>query len=158
MDVRSGWRRTTLFTLAIVSTLILGTVLAPDAAAGYRGRVLRMVNATRQSHHLHRVSIDRSLSRKAMHHTRRMIGSNSIYDPPNLSQLMSGEPWTSVGASNVGCGQTLRAIQRAFMHSSAHRANILNGDVRRIGIGVVKVNAGNACGRHSFWETQLFYG
>ena len=28
----------------------------------------------------------------------------------------------------------------------------------RIGIGVVEVDSQNACGRHSLWATELFYG
>ena len=93
-----------------------------------------------------------------MRHTRRMLQNNAIYDPRNLSRLLRGEPWTTVGASNVGCADSLRALHRALMHSAVHKANLLNRDVRRIGIGVVKQNARNACGRHWLWETQLFYG
>ena len=91
-------------------------------------------------------------------HYRRVIQDGAIYDPRNLIRLLRGEPWTTVGASNAGCADTLPSLHKAFMHSAEHRANILNRDVRRIGIGVIKVNARNACGRHSFWETQLFYG
>jgi uncharacterized protein YkwD len=157
MREKRGHRCATILTPALVTIVVLGTVLAPDAQAGYRGRVLRMVNAARDRHDLHVLRIDRSLSRKAMRHTRRMLEDNAIYDPRNLSRLLRGEPWT-VGASNVGCADTLRALHRALMHSAVHRANLLNRDVRRIGIGVVKENARNACGRHWFWETQLFYG
>lgn len=151
-------RRTTILTLAFLTVVVLGTVLAPEAEAGYRARVLRMVNNARDNRDLHLVSIDPSLSRKAMRHTRKMIEDGAIYDPRNLLRLLRGEPWTTVGASNAGCAGTLRGLHRAFMRSAEHRANILNGDIRRIGIGVIKVNARNACGRHWFWETQLFYG
>ena len=158
MREKRGHCRASILTLALVTIVVLGTVLAPDAQAGYRGRVLRMVNAARDRHDLHLVRIDRSLSRKAMRHTRRMLQNNAIYDPRNLSRLLRGEPWTTVGASNVGCADSLRALHRALMHSAVHKANLLNRDVRRIGIGVVKQNARNACGRHWLWETQLFYG
>jgi len=157
-EKRGVHRRATVFVLAFVAIVVLGTVLVPDAVAGYRGRVLRMVNATRDRHGLHLVTIDRSLSRKAMHHTRRMISDGAIYDPRNLARILRGEPWTTVGASNVGCASTLRSLHRALMHSDVHRAILLNPDVRRIGIGVVRENARNACGRRWFWETQLFYG
>src|SRR5262245_30775203 len=159
MRETGGWhRRASILTLAFVTILVLGTVLAPDAEAGYRARVLRMVNAARDRHDLPLVKIDRSLSRKAMRHTRKMIANGSIYDPRNLIRILRGEPWTTVGASNVGCASTLRGLHKALMHSAVHRANILNRDIRRIGIGVVHENARNACGRHWFWETQLFYG
>ena len=157
-ETRPRHRRAVILTLAFVTIMVLGTALAPGAEADYRSRVLRMVNNARDDHDLRPVKIDRSLSRKAMRHTHKMIEDNSIYDPRNLLRLLRGEPWTTVGASNVGCGGTLRSIHKAFMRSAAHRANILNRDVRRIGIGVIKDTARNACGRRSFWETQLFYG
>jgi uncharacterized protein YkwD len=157
-EIRRGHRRATILTLAFVTVVVLGTVMAPGAEAGYRARVLRMVNNARDNRDLHLVKIDRSLSRKAMRHTRKMIANGAIYDPRNLVRLLRGEPWTTVGASNAGCAGTLRGLHKALMRSSEHRANILNRDVRRIGIGVIKVNARNACGRHWFWETQLFYG
>jgi uncharacterized protein YkwD len=153
-----GHRRAMILTLAFVTIVVLFTVVAPAAQAGFRGRVLRMVNNTRDNHDLHLVKIDRSLTRKALRHTRKMIADGAIYDPRNLSRILRGEPWSTVGASNTGCAGTLPSLHRALMHSPEHRAIILNKDVRRIGIGVIKENARNACGRHWFWETQLFYG
>src|SRR5262245_42051494 len=150
-------RLATILTL-FVFVMMLWTVLAPQAVAGYRGRVLRMVNATRANHGLHTVTIDSSLSAKAMRHTRLMLDRNVIFDPTNLSQLMSGEPWNTVAGSVVGCARTLRGLHRAFMHHAAHREIILNPDLRRIGVGVEKAFARNACGRGWFWGTEMFYG
>ena len=99
-----------------------------------------------------------SLSRDAMRHTRRMVAQNSIYDPRNLTEMLHDEPWNQVGASVVGCADTLRALHRAFMHHAAHRVILLNPQLRRIGIGVIKDDSANVCGRHSFWSTELFYG
>jgi hypothetical protein len=93
-----------------------------------------------------------------MQHTNRMIDRNAIYDPTNLSQLMSGEPWNSIAASVVGCARTLRGLHRAFMAHAAHREIILNPGLRRIGVGVTKASSRNACGRGYFWATELFYG
>jgi uncharacterized protein YkwD len=139
---------------------VLGIVVAPAARAGtgFRSKVLRMVNATRDAHDLHTLRIDTSLSRDAMRHTRRMIAKDAIYDPRNLTKILQDEPWDDVGASVVGCAGTLRALHRAFMHHAAHRVILLNPQIRRIGIGVIKDDSVNACGRHSFWTTELFYG
>ena len=153
-----GHRRAAVLALAVITILTLATVAAPEAMAGYRGRVLRIVNATRENHGLHLVSIDRSLSRKAMRNTKKMLRENAIFDPPNLSQLMSGEPWNTVAGSVAGCASTLRRLHRAFMHEAVHRAILLNPDMRRIGIGAMKETSGNACGRGSFWTTELLYG
>ncbi len=117
-----------------------------------------MVNATRDSHHLHTLSIDSSLTRDALRHTRRMVASNAIYDPRNLTRILQDEPWDDVGASVVGCADTLSALHHAFMRDPAHRVILLNPKLRRIGIGVIEVDSGNACGRHWLWATELFYG
>jgi len=151
-------RRTVVVTLSAI--LALGIAFAPAARAssGVRSKVLRMVNATRNNYDLHTLRIDSSLSRDALRHTRRMIGNNAIYDPRNLTRILQDEPWDVVGASAVGCADTLSALHRAFMHEPVHRDILLNPKLRRIGIGVIEVDSANACGRHWLWATELFYG
>jgi uncharacterized protein YkwD len=149
---------TLIVTLTTILTLSVAFAPAARAGSGYRSKLLRMVNATRSSHDLHRVRMDRSLTRDALRHTRRMIDENAIYDPLNLTTILQDEPWDDVGASVVGCADSLRGLHRAFMHHAAHRVILLNPQLRRIGIGVVKVDSSNACGRHWFWTTELFYG
>ena len=149
---------TLIVTLTTILTLSVAFAPAARAGSGYRSKLLRMVNATRSSHDLHRVRMDRSLTRDALRHTRRMIDENAIYDPLNLTTILQDEPWDDVGASVVGCADSVRGLHRAFMHHAAHRDILLNGRVRWVGIGVVKVDSSNACGRHWFWTTELFYG
>jgi uncharacterized protein YkwD len=153
-----GARMGPVLILTTILTLVVAFAPAARAGSGYRSKLLRMVNATRSSHDLHRVRMDRSLTRDALRHTRRMIYENAIYDPLNLTRILQDEPWDDVGASVVGCADSLRGLHRAFMHHAAHRVILLNPQVRRIGIGVVKVDSSNACGRHWFWTTELFYG
>ena len=159
MGTRTSKPRWTVI-LTVSTILTLGIAFAPAARAGdgYRARLLRMVNAARDNRDLRTLRIDRSLTRDAMRHTRRMIDKNAIYDPRNLSKILQDEPWDDVGASAVGCADTLRALHRAFMRHAPHRDILLNPKLRRIGLGVVKVDASNACGRHWFWATELFYG
>ena len=149
---------TLIVTLTTILTLSVAFAPAARAGSGYRSKLLRMVNATRSDHNLQRVRMDRSLTRDALRHTRRMIDENAIYDPLNLTTILQDEPWDDVGASVVGCADSVRGLHRAFLHHAAHRDILLNGRVRWIGIGVVKVDSSNACGRHWFWTTELFYG
>jgi len=144
----------------VSAILALGIAFAPAAQAGsgFRSKVLRMVNATRSNYGLHTLRIDRSLSRDALRHTRRMISDNAIYDPTNLTGILQDEPWDTVGASAVGCADTLSALHNAFMHDPVHRAILLNSKTRRIGIGVIEVDSANTCGPHWLWATELFYG
>ena len=152
--------RTWVVVLTLSTTVLIQVASASIASAGdgYEATLLRLVNATRDTHDLHTLRVDASLARDAMRHTRRMIDKNAIYDPRNLTRILRDEPWDDVGASVVGCASTLRALHRAFMRDAAHRDILLNPRLRRIGIGVVKVDARNACGRHWFWATELFYG
>ena len=148
-------------TIALTTTIALafGTASAPDAEAlGYRGRLLKMINATRERHDLRTLRIDRSFSRDAVRHTRRMVEANSVFDPPNLAHFLADEPWEEVGASVSGCAGTLRGLHRAWMRHDAHRVIMLEPKLRRIGIGVIKERSKNICGRGSFWASELFYG
>lgn len=151
-----GPRRVAVLTL--VSTLVLGVAFASPVSAGYRHKLLRMVNASRARHDLRLLKVDRSLARDAARHTRRMLRRNTLYDPRNLSKILEDEPWERMGGSVVGCGSSLWGIHKAFMRHRAHRVIVLNKKLRRIGIGVRRVDADNACGDGSFWVTELFYG
>jgi uncharacterized protein YkwD len=151
-------RRTLVVTVSAILALAIAFAPVARAGGGLRSKVLRMVNATRDNYDLHTLRIDRSLSRDAMRHTQDMIASNAIYDPSNLARILQNEPWEDVGASVVGCADTLSALHKAFMHEPAHRDILLNRRIRRIGIGVIEVDSANACGRHWLWATELFYG
>lgn len=153
-----GPRMGPILIFTTILTLVVAFAPAAHAGSGNRSKLLRMVNATRNNRDLHRLRIDRSLTRDALRHTRRMIGENAISDPRNLTTILQNEPWDDVGASVVGCADSLSGLHRAFMHHAAHRVILLNPQLRRIGIGVVKVDSSNACGRHWFWTTELFYG
>ena len=151
-------RRMVVVTVSAILALGIASAPAALAGGGVRSKVLRMVNATRDNYDLHTLRIDRSLSRDALRHTRQMIASNAIYDPTNLTRILQDEPWDTVGASAVGCADTLSALHNAFMHDPVHRAIMLNSKVRWIGIGVIEVDSANTCGRHWLWATELFYG
>lgn len=158
MGHRTAWLRRVVV-LALTTTLVLGAFVAPaSAGTGYRARILHLVNATRAKHDLRKLRIDRSLSRDAMRHTRRMVRRNLLYDPRHLDRMLRDEPWRRVGSSVVGCADSLFRLHRAFMRDAPHRAIILDRRLRRIGIGVIKVTKKNRCGRGWFWATELFYG
>jgi hypothetical protein len=44
------------------------------------------------------------------------------------------------------------------MHDAPHRAIILNSQVRRVGIGVVRATGKNSCGKRSYWVSEIYYG
>jgi uncharacterized protein YkwD len=151
---------------ALVSMLVLtlgfGIAAAPVAHASrtdrYRTKLLNILNQTRVHHDLRPVKINLRLSDDALHWSKVMLRKNRIYDPPNLAQLLAPYRWDDVGADVVGCGSTIREVHEIFMTEAFHRSIILNPKVRRVGIGVVRADENNRCGRDSLWATELFYG
>ncbi len=159
--VRRKTRRRTLVSM-LVLTLALGVVAAPAAQASrtdtYRTKLLNILNRTRVHHDLRPVKINLRLSDDALHWSNVMVRKNLIYDPPNLAQLLAPYRWDDVGADVVGCGNTLHETHKIFMTEAFHRSIILHPKLRRVGIGVVRADERNRCGRDSYWATELFYG
>src|SRR5262245_11094040 len=152
-------RAAAVIVLLTTLMLFLETASAQTAnAVGYRGRLLKMINNVRERNDLRELRIDRSLSRDAVRHTRRMVKANDVFDPPNLATFLADEPWERIGASVSGCAGSVRGVHRAWMRHGSHRDIMLEPKLRRIGIGVIKDRSRNLCGRGSFWATELFYG
>jgi uncharacterized protein YkwD len=107
------------------------------------------INRERAQRGMHRLALNKRLSRAARRHARDMarrnyfshdtLGGGSFIDRirrtgylRNASRWIVGEnlAWGSKGYSRPA------AIMRMWMNSPGHRANILNGSFREIGIGV----------------------
>lgn len=160
MPAAIGKRRVAIaIVIATALMIILETASAQTAnAIGARGKLLKMINDVRERNDLRELRIDRSLSRDAVRHTRRMVEANEVFDPANLDVILSDEPWERIGASVSGCAGTVRGVHRAWMRHAAHRDIMLEPRLRRIGIGVITDRSRNICGRGSTWATELFYG
>ena len=152
--------RRAIISIATLVTILFGVMQAPPANAGdrYARRLLAIVNAARERHDLRPVRLERSLDAPARRHSSRMLRANRLFDPPNLEQILAPYRWNDVGADVVGCGSTLREMQRTLMSDAFHRTILLNEHVRRIGIGVVETRDRNRCGRGSVWATEILYG
>jgi uncharacterized protein YkwD len=115
-----------------------------------RDRMHNLLNQTRRNHGLPVFRLNAELSHKAWLHSKRMADRNRLFHTSDLyGAVRTYSP--STWGENVGKGSILRQVRRAWMHSSAHRANILKARFRRIGIGVVKA-------RGAVWVTTIFYG
>lgn len=160
MPAAIGKRRVAIaIVIATALMIFLETASAQTAnAIGARGKLLKMINDVRGRNDLRELRIDRSLSRDAVRHTRRMVEANEVFDPANLDAILSDEPWEQIGASVSGCAGTVRGVHRAWMRHAAHRDIMLEPRLRRIGIGVITDRSRNICGRGSIWATELFYG
>jgi uncharacterized protein YkwD len=148
--------------MVLTATLFMGVGLVnPDEAEALtaRQRVLRLTNRSRVNNGLPKLRLNKKVSRMARSHSSRMAQRKTLFHSTDLRSRLSAWSPSSWG-ENVGCGRRLWKIHSMFMRSSAHRANILSRQFRRVGVGVVRApGGGGMCGSGPrFWVTQIFYG
>jgi uncharacterized protein YkwD len=112
--------------------------------------ILCLINQERRSHGLRKLDSHGAQTKAARRHTRLMIRSTCFsHQCPGEAALVSrlehadylpcGCYW-GVG-ENLAYGERAygspKRIMQAWMNSSAHRANILNGHYEHVGIGIV---------------------
>ena len=149
-------RTTRIAALAIAAALLFALVPA-GATAGtgqYRERWMmkRETNASRLYHDMRRLDLHDRLSDLARRHSLAMARKGSLFHTANPSSYyLKGIGWSTWG-ENVGVtGGSVDDLQRAFMHSPPHRANVLNRAFRHVAIGAVRVDG-------ALWVTVFFYG
>ncbi len=127
------------------------TVSEDDA---YIEEVVELVNQERVKAGLGKVVLDKTIQKAAMIRVKEIEVSFS-HTRPNGSSFSSvlkenGISYHGAG-ENIAWGQTSpKEVMKAWMNSDGHRANILNPNFKKIGVGYYK----NASGR-KYWS-QLF--
>jgi uncharacterized protein YkwD len=130
--------------LAFLLAACLLTVASPaDAAYGDRCRqaghnpvaeadLLRSTNNLRAMVHRSRLQTSTTLARLAHDHARSMAAKRRGLWHTNIAPRVRGWAWLG---QNVGYGPTVASLQRAFLHSPGHRANMFYRHANRVGIG-----------------------
>ena len=108
----------------------------------------RATNASRQRVGRGTLSLDPELSKAARKHTREMTDSNLLHHTTEDALRRRVTFWNLLG-ENVGVGNTVDTLHKAFMDSPTHRDNIVYSTFRHIGVGTR-----SAHGR--LWVTVLF--
>jgi uncharacterized protein YkwD len=131
-----------LCAVVVLALLLVNLDVAPVHAGGscYRfskkdRQLAKKTNATRANAGVGKLSLDPHLSRVAKRQARTMARRATLYHTPSLGSLVTR--WRSLG-ENVGYASTVKAVHRAYMGSSAHKANILKSAYRHLGVGVKK--------------------
>ena len=123
-----------------------------------RKAILCLLNRERASHGLPAFDRSKKLQRAAQKHSARMTGSGCFeHECPGEGDLVSrlgtvdyllGGLGGWICAENIAWGKTTagtpRAMMNAWMNSEGHRANILNRDLRQVGVGFAKGSPANA--------------
>ena len=131
----------------------------PEAVLRYESEVVRLVNAVRAENGLRPLSVNWELARVARYKSQDMAEKgyfaheSPTYGSPFQMMQTFGISYRTAG-ENIAYGQKTPAeVVNAWMNSSSHRANILNGDFTSIGIGYVKSGSG-----YGHYWVQMFMG
>ncbi|MER5295538.1 CAP domain-containing protein [Streptomyces pharetrae] len=139
-------------------TALWARPLTPGGLARTAGEVVDLTNHERARAGLRALSVDPALTSAAQAHSADMVARDFYaHTSPD-----GGRPWDRAAAAgsglrsigeNIACGQRSPAeVVTGWMNSPGHRANILEPDFTRIGVGF----AGG--GRAGTYWTQVFGG
>jgi hypothetical protein len=129
-----------LWTMAMAATMLAGRALAQQSP---EQQVMDLANADRAQHGLAPLKWDPALAQAAAAHAQLMA------QQPALSHQYPGEPALDArcGAAgahfrsieeNVALAPSPQALEQEWMNSPLHRANILNGSMDTMGVGLVR--------------------
>lgn len=120
----------------------------------YAKQVADLVNEERAKVGLAPLTLDVTISKAATTRSKEIQTSFSHTRPngTSFSTVLKENGITYKGSGeNIAWGQkTPKEVMKAWMNSNGHRANILNKNYTKIGVGYIKDRAGTA-----YW-TQLF--
>jgi uncharacterized protein YkwD len=144
--------------IALVAILALGLTALGAAPAGAstgtpRTRMYRATNQSRTNHSVKKVDIHHRISKLVRRHSVAMAKKGSLFHTADADgKYLDGINWSTWG-ENVGVtGGTIAGLERAFMDSAGHRANILNKSFHRVAVGTYRDDDG------LLWVTVFFYG
>jgi uncharacterized protein YkwD len=144
-----------LSVFVLVTALLAGSVTgapATSAAAGkgLRGRMLDLINRTRDRHDARALRLNIDLSRYARRHSARMADRGELFHSTHLRRQLRGYRYSTWGEI-LGYAGTLRRVRDLWMDSSTHRKLLLGRAFRRAGVGVVRRGG-------MVWVTVILYG
>ena len=135
--------------VAAAMLLLAGLAAVPASAdAGAEGDFVARINSARSGRGLGALTVDGELTAIARRWSQKMANDQRLAHNPNLSREVT-QNWEKL-AENVGFGGDVATIHEAFMNSAPHRANILDGALTHVGVGVVVDGAGQ------IWVTEVF--
>ena len=127
----------------LVCGILLSSVRAEPTLAGAEHALFNSVNHERQAQGMSQLSWNAALATAAQRHAQEMARQNSV------SHTLPGEPSlagraTKAGArfswisENVVQSTSAAGAHEQFMNSPNHRANILDGEMNSVGIGIAE--------------------
>ena len=147
VSVKTGWLNSAVFTLRVGA--------APSGYETYADEVIRLVNEQRVANGLNELSTYFDLTSVAQTRAQELTQSYSHTRPNGESCFTAlreaNIDYTAAG-ENIAAGySTPEAVVEGWMNSKAHRANILNPNYSKIGVGY----CADGSGYGSYW-VQVF--
>jgi uncharacterized protein YkwD len=138
---------TTLLVLSFATTAPAAQAAGPHIDGGERA-VIRAINRARAAHGLRSLRAGRNLARAANAHTRSMLRANYFSHGDFSSRLRRYTRARRIGetiAMTTRCSAS--RVVRMWLNSPPHRAVLLSGGFRRVGIGRRRgsLGSGRAC-------------
>ena len=127
--------------LPFFALLFVGVMFLPLAHADSttESQFVSATNSARGAHGLAHYAVASDLTAVARRWAAHMAAHHQLaHNPSFASQVCC---WRDLG-ENVGVGSTVSQIQRAFMASYEHRANILSRSYTQVGIGTARGSDG----------------
>jgi uncharacterized protein YkwD len=132
--------------------------VAHSAAVSSRAEIaiVREINRVRRAHHLRAVKLTAPLARVAKQHSTVMLHhdalSHSSFDGKSFSTRLAagGKRRRQYGETLAwapdGAHVTAHVLLKLWMQSAPHRAVLMNGKLRRVGVGRVRGAMGSQSG------------
>lgn len=124
---------------AFLLTASLGRAQTPDSQ---EQAIFNLTNQDRQEQGLPELHWNEALARAAQGHAQRMAEQWDLsHQYPGEAELMTraanaGAHFAAI-AENIATGPNPEAIEKEWMHSTPHRANILDPKMNALGVAVV---------------------
>jgi uncharacterized protein YkwD len=144
-------RRLGAVLIASVLALLIPSGIASADTYSEERDLFNATNADRAANGRAALSYDAAASSVARAWSQEMAASRSLRHNPNLAAQVGSRvtsAWTRIG-ENVGVGYDIPSLERAFMNSPGHRANIL-GAYNRVGVGTARSSD------NRLWVTVVF--
>jgi len=136
----------------VVASVAATTALATPAFASPSGDLAAATNNSRAAAGLPALQLNAQLNSVAQAWANHLAATNDLEHNGALRSEVSN--WTNLG-ENVGMAADISSVQRAFMNSPEHRANILNSKYTEMGVGSA-TSTYPSCGCTVLWVVVDF--
>lgn len=144
-----------LLVLALLTTGLVTDQARATEEITPRDKMLALTNRDRTERDKRALKLNARLSRYAARHSADMAEDGELVHTRTKALIKKfdalGIDWSAIG-ENIAWAESLHDAERAFMKSTPHRQNILNGAYKRAATGVFEAEDGMV------WVTVIFYG